>query len=160
MCVELSQLSLYYTACACTCTVYTCTIFVHRHINEDRRKTEGQMHMFEVLRDVEGCPATVLSAQRSFIRRLDVLDMGTPGKAGSKGEPLSIFLFSDSMEVSISTCTCSTTLSLTLSLLQVAKRRVASNFTLRNSSHKAFKHVEFVPLIHVRSIVHFGDTGG
>ncbi len=61
------------------------------------------MHMFEVLRDVEGCPATVLSAQRSFIRRLDVLDMGTPGKAGSKGEPLSIFLFSDSMEVSVCT---------------------------------------------------------
>ena len=30
----------------CTCS----------HINEDKRKTEGQMQMFEVLRDVEGCP--------------------------------------------------------------------------------------------------------
>lgn len=28
------------------------------HINEDKRKTEGQMHMFEVLRDVEGCPVS------------------------------------------------------------------------------------------------------
>ncbi len=28
------------------------------HINEDRRKTEGQMQMFEVLRDVEGCPVS------------------------------------------------------------------------------------------------------
>ena len=31
-------------------------MFVCSHINEDRRKTEGQMQMFEVLRDVEGCP--------------------------------------------------------------------------------------------------------
>lgn len=31
-----------------------------RHINEDRRKTEGQMQMFEVLRDVEGCPVSYL----------------------------------------------------------------------------------------------------
>ncbi len=58
------------------------------------------MHMFEVLRDVEGCPATVLSAQRSFVRRLDVTDIGNPGKTGGKGEALSIFLFSDSIEVS------------------------------------------------------------
>ena len=28
------------------------------HINEDRRKTEGQMQMFEMLRDVEGCPVS------------------------------------------------------------------------------------------------------
>lgn len=42
MCVALSNDTSYLCACS--------------HINEDRRKTEGQMHMFEVLRDVEGCP--------------------------------------------------------------------------------------------------------
>ncbi len=57
------------------------------------------MHMFEVLRDVEDCPATVLSAQRSFVRRLNVMDIGNPSKTGGKGEALSIFLFSDSIEV-------------------------------------------------------------
>ena len=35
------------------CVSLTCS-----HINEDKRKTEGQMHMFEVLRDVEGCPVS------------------------------------------------------------------------------------------------------
>ena len=28
------------------------------HINEDRRKTEGQMQMFEVLRDIDECPVS------------------------------------------------------------------------------------------------------
>ena len=120
------------------------------------------------------------------------MDIGNPSK-GSKGEPLSIFLFSDSMEVSyiecyqrvslcpgacvcrhvcvcvlcvlacvciVCGCVCVCACALMLILLQVAKRRATSNFTLRNSSHKAFKHVEFVPLTHVRSIVHFGEAGG
>ena len=43
--------------------------------------------------------ATVLSSHRSFLRRLDVLDIGNPSK-GTKGDPLAIFFFSDSMEVS------------------------------------------------------------
>ena len=28
------------------------------HINEDRRKTEGQMQMFEMLREIEDCPVS------------------------------------------------------------------------------------------------------
>ena len=32
------------------------------HINEDKRKTEGQVQMFEILRDVDGCPVS-MSAQ-------------------------------------------------------------------------------------------------
>ena len=31
---------------------------VSRHINEDKRKTEGQVQMFEILRDVDGCPVS------------------------------------------------------------------------------------------------------
>ena len=29
------------------------------HINEDKRKTEGQVQMFEILRDVDGCPVSI-----------------------------------------------------------------------------------------------------
>ena len=42
------------------------------HINEDKRKTEGQVQMFEILRDVDGCPVSifgqkpVVSIQSSF----------------------------------------------------------------------------------------------
>jgi hypothetical protein len=48
------------------------------------------------------CPsslqANILSSHRSFLRRVDVLDIGNPGK-GTKGDPLTIFIFSDSLEV-------------------------------------------------------------
>jgi hypothetical protein len=33
---------------------------MYRHINEDKRKTESQMQMFEVLRDIEDCPVSRL----------------------------------------------------------------------------------------------------
>ena len=33
--------------------------FIHfSHINEDKRKTEGRVQMFEVLRDIEECPVS------------------------------------------------------------------------------------------------------
>ena len=112
----------------------------------------------------------MLSAQRSFVRRVDVVDMGNPNK-GSKGDPISIFLFSDSMEVRVVVyymyicahysipiqllmCT------LHVPVLQVAKRRAATGFPLRNSVTKIFKHLEFIPLIHVRSVVQFRDSDG
>ena len=43
--------------------------------------------------------ATLLSAQRSFLRRVDVVDIGNPSK-GSKGDSIAMFLFSDSIEAS------------------------------------------------------------
>ena len=32
------------------------TSYSFSHINEDKRKTEGQVQMFEILRDVDNCP--------------------------------------------------------------------------------------------------------
>ena len=40
--------------------------------------------------------ATVLSSQRAFLRRIDAVDLGNPNK---KGDPITLFLFSDSVEV-------------------------------------------------------------
>ena len=34
------------------------------HINEDKRKTEGQVQMFEILRDVDGCPVRMSACLR------------------------------------------------------------------------------------------------
>ena len=40
----------------------------------------------------------MLSSHRQFLRRVDLLDICNPNK-GHKGDPLSLFMFSDSMEV-------------------------------------------------------------
>ena len=43
---------------------------------------------------------------------------------------------------------------------QIAKRRMASGFGLRNTPSRMFKHVEFIHVTHIKSVVQFGDTGG
>lgn len=43
-------------------------MFYFRHINEDKRKTEGQMEMFDIVNDIENCPVSIsLSVSRSNI---------------------------------------------------------------------------------------------
>ncbi|XP_065888931.1 protein ECT2-like isoform X2 [Dysidea avara] len=102
------------------------------NINEDKRKTEKQMLMFKVLNKIEDCPANVLSSTRSFIRELEVIDIGAdPASKAVKGEPIVMFLFTDSIEV--------------------AKKK---------SGGSQYKHVEFIPLQHVRSVVTFTDKPG
>lgn len=41
------------------------------HINEDRRKTEGQVQMFELLKEIEECPVSKLLANVGIAARLD-----------------------------------------------------------------------------------------
>lgn len=41
------------------------------HINEDRRKTEGQVQMFELLKEIEECPVSKQLANVGIAARLD-----------------------------------------------------------------------------------------
>ncbi|TNN77926.1 Protein ECT2 [Liparis tanakae] len=43
---------------------------VMTHINEDKRKTEGQKQIFDVVYEVDGCPANLLSSHRSLVHRI------------------------------------------------------------------------------------------
>ncbi|KAJ7392798.1 Protein T2 [Desmophyllum pertusum] len=70
---------------------------VMTHINEDKRKTEGQVQMFEILRDVDGCPAYVLSSHRIYVSKADTFELSDI--ICGKGEAVTIFLFNDSLEV-------------------------------------------------------------
>lgn len=42
---------------------------------------------------------------------------------------------------------------------QIARRRPASTFNLKAST-KVYKHLEFLPLTHIKAVVNFGDNGG
>ena len=82
-----------------------CDLSLLRHINEDKRKTEGHTQMFEVMNDIEDVPPHLLSAHRSFIMRADMTEIGDKenGKGenfSEKGGSISMFLFSDTLEVS------------------------------------------------------------
>lgn len=39
-------------------SVFSQTFFPSRHINEDKRKTEGQRQIFDVVYEVDGCPVS------------------------------------------------------------------------------------------------------
>lgn len=47
-------------------------ISVNKVINLGKKKIEGQMELFELMNDIEDCPATLLSANRHFIAKCDV----------------------------------------------------------------------------------------
>uniref|UniRef100_A0A671MTW1 Epithelial cell transforming 2 n=1 Tax=Sinocyclocheilus anshuiensis TaxID=1608454 RepID=A0A671MTW1_9TELE len=46
---------------------------VMTHINEDKRKTEGQKQIFDVVYEVDGCPANLLSSHRSLVHRVETI---------------------------------------------------------------------------------------
>ncbi|XP_065314445.1 protein ECT2-like isoform X2 [Gordionus sp. m RMFG-2023] len=66
-------------------------------INEGKRKTETQLHMFEIVNDIENCPPNLLSSQRTFIFKAFV--QGLTNEPSVKGRHLAIFLFNDCLEI-------------------------------------------------------------
>ncbi|XP_077516271.1 epithelial cell transforming 2 pebble isoform X2 [Amblyomma americanum] len=68
------------------------------NINEGKRKTESQVAMFDIFNDIEKCPPNILSGHRFFVTSLDVVEIGEGG-LGRKGDALTLFLFSDLVEV-------------------------------------------------------------
>ncbi|KAM8805170.1 protein ECT2 isoform 2-T2 [Eudromia elegans] len=70
---------------------------VMTHINEDKRKTEAQRQIFDVVYEVDGCPANLLSSHRSLIQRLETVALGDD--LCDKGEQVTLFLFNDCLEI-------------------------------------------------------------
>lgn len=70
---------------------------VMTHINEDKRKTEGQRQIFDVVYEVDGCPANLLSSHRSLIQRLETVALGDD--LCDRGEQVTLFLFNDCLEI-------------------------------------------------------------
>ncbi|NWX81741.1 ECT2 protein, partial [Nothoprocta ornata] len=70
---------------------------VMTHINEDKRKTEAQRQIFDVVYEVDGCPANLLSSHRSLVQRLETVALGDD--LCDKGEQVTLFLFNDCLEI-------------------------------------------------------------
>lgn len=77
-------------------------VFINSKINEDKRKTECQLAMFEIIHGIDDCPPTLLSAQRKFIAKIDV-KLLTKNEdeeiIAHKNVDFTIFLFTDLLEV-------------------------------------------------------------
>lgn len=70
---------------------------VMTHINEDKRKTEGQKQIFDVVYEVDGCPANLLSSHRILVYRVETIALGD--QPCDRGENVTLFLFNDCLEI-------------------------------------------------------------
>ena len=63
-------------------------------INEDKRKTQVQMQMFEIVREIQDCPPDLLASHRHFITKLDFVEPQSPADT-----VYTFFLFNDYFEI-------------------------------------------------------------
>lgn len=71
-------------------------------INEDKRRTEGQIAMFDIVNNIEDCPPNLLSALRKFVCKAEasLLFMNNESEViPSKSHKVILFLFSDLIEI-------------------------------------------------------------
>lgn len=116
------------------------------NINEGKRKTESQVAMFDIFNDIEKCPPNILSGHRYFVTSLDVVEMGEGGLS-RKGDAVSLFLFSDILEV----CRRRGRAALT-------SRSPASSTLGRSGLPKTYKHIVMVHLYDVKRVVELMPT--
>ncbi|XP_062412002.1 protein ECT2 isoform X3 [Sardina pilchardus] len=114
---------------------------VMTHINEDKRKTEGQKQIFDVVYEVDGCPANLLSSHRSLVHRVETIALGD--KPCDRGEHVTLFLFSDCLEI--------------------ARKRHKVISTFRSPLGQTrppaqLKHIALMPLSQIRRVLDLQET--
>jgi len=124
---------------------------VMTHLNEEKRRTEGQIHIFDVYSEIENCPASIVSSHRSFVCRADAIEVAAEDALCGKGYELTMFIFTD--------------------IMVIAKRKTAKGMGMMRSPsaaslaagqqhvlpHKALKFVRVINLNAVRRLVDIID---
>ncbi|XP_015270742.1 PREDICTED: protein ECT2 isoform X1 [Gekko japonicus] len=114
---------------------------VMTHINEDKRKTEAQRQIFDVVYEVDGCPANLLSSHRSLIQRLETVALGDD--LCDRGEQVTLFLFNDCLEVARK------------------RRKVIGGFKSPHGQNRppaSLKHIVLMPLSQIKKVLDIRET--
>ncbi|KAL7732555.1 hypothetical protein ACLKA6_019188 [Drosophila palustris] len=107
------------------------------HINEDKRRTESRMAIFDIFNDIDGCPAHLVSSNRSFISKCEVNELSD--SLSGRGDSLLLYLFSDSIEL--------------------CKRRSRGFNTAKSpSTAKTHKHIKLISLNTIRFVIDISDS--
>ncbi|KAM6921204.1 protein ECT2 [Xenentodon cancila] len=114
---------------------------VMTHINEDKRKTEGQKQIFDVVYEVDCCPANLLSSHRNLVHRVETISLGD--QPCDRGEHVTLFLFSDCLEIARK------------------RHKVINTFKSplgQTRPPAPLKHVALMPLSQIRRVLDLQDT--
>ncbi|XP_024077106.1 protein ECT2 isoform X5 [Terrapene carolina triunguis] len=114
---------------------------VMTHINEDKRKTEAQRLIFDVVYEVDGCPANLLSSHRSLVQRLETVALGDD--LCDRGEQVTLFLFNDCLEIARK------------------RHKVISAFKSPHGQARppaSLKHIVLMPLSQIKKVLDIRET--
>ncbi|XP_061832048.1 protein ECT2 isoform X1 [Nerophis lumbriciformis] len=114
---------------------------VMTHINEDKRKTDGQKQIFDVVYEVDGCPANLLSSHRSLVYRVETVTLGD--QPCDRGEHVTLFLFTDCLEIARK------------------RHKVINTFKSplgQTRPPPPLKHITLMPLSQIRRVLDLQDT--
>ncbi|XP_076289627.1 protein ECT2-like isoform X7 [Lasioglossum baleicum] len=121
---------------------------VMTYINEDKRKTEGQLVMFDIFNEIDNCPPHLVSSHRSFIGKCDVMEL-SEGLSG-RGDHLVLFLFTDTLEI----CKKRSKAFNSLKSPNTANGLHATKL----SQGKPYKHIKMVSLSTIKKVVDIRET--
>ncbi|XP_066457412.1 protein ECT2 isoform X3 [Eleutherodactylus coqui] len=114
---------------------------VMTHINEDKRKTEGQRQIFDVVYEVDGCPANLLSSHRMLVQRVETIALGED--LCDRGEQVTLFLFNDCLEIARK------------------RHKVIGTFKSPHGHTRppaSLKHISLMPLSQIKKVLDIRET--
>ncbi|XP_041038911.1 protein ECT2 isoform X1 [Carcharodon carcharias] len=114
---------------------------VMTHINEDKRKTEGQRQIFDVVYEVDGCPANLLSSHRNLVQRVETIVLDDD--LCDRGEQVTLFLFNDCLEIARK------------------RHKVISSFKSPHGQTRppaSLKHIVLMPLSQIKGVLNIKET--
>ncbi|XP_072742510.1 protein ECT2-like isoform X2 [Anoplolepis gracilipes] len=119
-----------------------CIKKVMTYINEDKRKMERQLAMFNIFNEIDKCPPHLVSSHRLFINKCDVMEIHE--ELSKQGDQLVLFLFTD--------------------VLIICKKRCSGNMqkslqsSKKESQRKPYKHLKLLSLCTIRKVVDIQET--
>lgn len=138
------------------------------YINEDKRKTEGQLALFDIFHEIENCPAQLVSSGRSFVSKCEVVELSD--LCSGRGHCLMFFLFNDTLEVCKKRSRAFAAKSPNATFNSTMNQRSMQSHTMlgaaamgsssgAHSGHaKPYKHIKLMPLNTIRVVVDIKDT--
>ncbi|XP_011502842.1 PREDICTED: protein ECT2 isoform X2 [Ceratosolen solmsi marchali] len=121
---------------------------VMTYINEDKRKTEGQLAMFDIFNEIDNCPPHLVSSHRSFIGKCDVQEL-SEGLSG-RGDHLVLFLFTDTLEICKKRSKAFNSMK--------SPNTVNGLHSVKMSQGKPYKHIKMLSLSTVKKVVDIRET--
>lgn len=134
---------------------------VMEHINEDKRKTEGRVALFDIFNDIENCPVDIVSSHRRYILRCEVTEL-SDCLSGRRDDSLMIFLFTDYIEIckirksrgganNIKSPTGTMTNALNTTMMTTTN-------TSKAHAGKPYKHIRLIPLNAIPCVYNVKDS--